>query len=114
MAPFKNREEVSTGHRQRMERNVIWSARGPHYSVAQSGDGFQMFKYHVFGTNRWVKIAQFSKPVQLHRALIAYRRATSGCKYCFEHQLVDMMPPHEASRGCQSGRRPHCTCDRCF
>jgi hypothetical protein len=23
-------------------------------------------------------------------------------------------PSHQASRGCESGSRPHCTCDACF
>jgi len=25
-----------------------------------------------------------------------------------------MMPRHRASRGCESGRRDHCSCDTCF
>jgi hypothetical protein len=35
------------------------------------------------------------------------------CKYC--DQLGDGMgPAHDASDGCASGRRDHCTCDGCF
>ncbi len=34
----------------------------------------------------------------------------SICKSCAEGWL----PSHEASKGCQSGKRPHCTCDTCF
>lgn len=38
-----------------------------------------------------------------------------GCKEFYEHQtLSPFAPSHRASAGCESGRRPHCTCDTCF
>lgn len=38
------------------------------------------------------------------------------CEPCqtFLHTKVTFFPPHVASRRCESGRRPHCSCDRCF
>lgn len=43
------------------------------------------------------------------------RRLTAGeCGYCDQHGYEDMMPPHDASAECESGKNPHCTCDACF
>lgn len=36
------------------------------------------------------------------------------CEYCDKHAKSSMMPPHDASKNCESGKRPHCTCDVCF
>ena len=36
------------------------------------------------------------------------------CSYCKQHKPGDMMPSHDASRHCESGKRSHCTCDVCF
>jgi hypothetical protein len=36
------------------------------------------------------------------------------CKFCDEHRGDEMMPPHDASSRCESGKRNHCTCDTCF
>jgi hypothetical protein len=36
------------------------------------------------------------------------------CAYCDEHRDDQMMPPHDASPRCESGKRNHCTCDVCF
>jgi hypothetical protein len=36
------------------------------------------------------------------------------CKFCDEHRDDRMMPPHDASPRCESGKRHHCTCDTCF
>jgi hypothetical protein len=36
------------------------------------------------------------------------------CAYCDEHREDTMMPPHDPSRFCESGKRNHCTCDVCF
>lgn len=38
------------------------------------------------------------------------------CKACDEarDRGDKMMPPHHASSRCESGKRPHCTCDTCF
>lgn len=38
------------------------------------------------------------------------------CEYCDREreQKVEFHPPHDASDGCQSGKRQHCTCDTCF
>lgn len=35
------------------------------------------------------------------------------CDYCIQIG-VGFGPNHDPSAGCQSGRRPHCTCDGCF
>lgn len=38
------------------------------------------------------------------------------CKYCDElrERGETFHPSHDASRNCESGRRPHCSCDCCF
>lgn len=49
------------------------------------------------------------------KAEIGIRRLPEGCcRYCDEHCLDSMMPPHTPSARCESGKRPHCTCDICF
>lgn len=43
------------------------------------------------------------------------RTAPRGeCRYCDEHHAESMMPYHDASHRCESGKKPHCTCDTCF
>lgn len=39
-----------------------------------------------------------------------------ACKTCdAERQRNNtFFPPHDASPRCESGKRPHCTCDACF
>lgn len=39
-----------------------------------------------------------------------------GCRvfYAAEHPESHFAPSHKASRRCESGKRPHCTCDTCF
>jgi hypothetical protein len=43
-----------------------------------------------------------------------HRRPPGECKYCDEYGDEPMMPSHEASQYCESGKHPHCTCDVCF
>jgi hypothetical protein len=43
-----------------------------------------------------------------------YRLPEGCCRYCDDHRLDSMMPPHSPSARCESGKRPHCTCDTCF
>jgi hypothetical protein len=43
-----------------------------------------------------------------------YRMPPGVCAYCDEHRDDGMMPPHTPSSRCESGKRPHCTCDVCF
>ena len=38
----------------------------------------------------------------------------AGCKYCDIHKFDKYAPPHEASPNCESGKKPHCTCDVCY
>ena len=39
----------------------------------------------------------------------------SGCREFYKHPTVSPFAPnHNASEGCESGKRPHCTCDACF
>lgn len=46
---------------------------------------------------------------------VRYIRLPPGeCLYCDEHRDEDMMPPHDASANCESGKHKHCTCDFCF
>lgn len=47
-------------------------------------------------------------------AIEAYRRPPGECSYCDEHRNDSMMPSHTASSRCESGKRPHCTCDTCY
>lgn len=42
------------------------------------------------------------------------RRRVEGCSYCEQNKGASMMPSHDASLRCESGKRPHCTCDTCF
>jgi hypothetical protein len=48
--------------------------------------------------------------VQRRRSLV------SGCQYCenLKASGSNFHPPHDASPRCESGGRPHCTCDTCF
>ena len=44
------------------------------------------------------------------------RHHVEGCSTC-EHIKNDnggFGPSHDASHGCESGKRDHCTCDFCF
>jgi hypothetical protein len=41
------------------------------------------------------------------------RRSCSLCKRIHD-QGEDLAPRHNASPACESGSRPHCTCDICF
>lgn len=36
------------------------------------------------------------------------------CKYCDDSRTDQMMPYHDASRNCESGKHHHCTCDTCY
>ena len=40
----------------------------------------------------------------------------ANCNYCIKSKESGdtMMPPHFASRRCQSGNHNHCTCDACY
>lgn len=37
-----------------------------------------------------------------------------GCRTCIETPPGALMPPHDASSRCESGKHSHCTCDTCF
>lgn len=43
-----------------------------------------------------------------------YRLPEGCCSYCDKFRDDKMMPPHTPSKNCESGKRPHCTCDVCF
>jgi hypothetical protein len=49
---------------------------------------------------------------QTHHA--ARRTFDPKCEECAAHELDVMYPGHNASPGCESGKRDHCTCDVCF
>lgn len=38
----------------------------------------------------------------------------ANCPFCAQHGADPMMPYHDASDRCESGKHPHCTCDTCF
>ncbi len=38
----------------------------------------------------------------------------SDCAQCERQGKGAFAPSHDASGRCESGKRPHCTCDRCF
>lgn len=43
------------------------------------------------------------------------RTTTKGeCNFCDTHHEDKMMPSHDPSPRCESGKKPHCTCDTCF
>lgn len=37
-----------------------------------------------------------------------------GCETCAELARGSWGPSHDPSPRCESGKRPHCTCDTCF
>lgn len=41
-------------------------------------------------------------------------RQVLACPFCEQHCDDPMMPYHDASDRCESGKHPHCTCDTCF
>jgi hypothetical protein len=41
-------------------------------------------------------------------------RYVEGCSYCEDYPEGTFAPSHWPSTMCQSGARPHCTCDACF
>lgn len=59
-----------------------------------------------------LSLAERERMARWNRALAAGIVA-EGCAYCAAHWL-GIMPSHTASLRCQSGKRPHCTCDTCF
>lgn len=46
----------------------------------------------------------------------AARLYVLGCPTCEREKAAGnaFFPRHEASRRCESGKRPHCSCDTCF
>jgi hypothetical protein len=43
------------------------------------------------------------------------RERVEGCPFCERIKAAGGFgPSHDASPSCESGKRPHCTCDRCF
>jgi hypothetical protein len=36
------------------------------------------------------------------------------CGFCDHNRDNGMMPSHDASPNCKSGKHSHCTCDTCF
>jgi len=60
--------------------------------------------------NTIVEIARAGAPKPIRR----YRAPTGQCSYCDDHRDDTMMPPHDASPRCESGKHQHCTCNTCF
>lgn len=63
--------------------------------------------------------ADVDRPPNLAAAVEALRspqhRMEPGvCGYCDAYRNDPMMPSHTASDRCESGKRPHCTCDTCY
>lgn len=81
--------------------------------------GFEITAWHP-RKQEWVSPAALDKIVDLN-PVIAPFKAVRGhwlppgeCSYCDSHRDDPMMPYHDTSRLCQSGKRPHCTCDACY
>jgi hypothetical protein len=54
---------------------------------------------------------------EAYQAKQARRRQyrVEGCSTCArDPEGNQIMPPHDASNRCESGRRSHCSCDTCF
>jgi hypothetical protein len=69
------------------------------------------------------EVARYSSRIEAERYLANPEKparrtwAIAGqCLYCDEHRRRGdkFLPPHDASRRCESGKRPHCTCDVCW
>jgi hypothetical protein len=43
-----------------------------------------------------------------------YVMTRGGCPTCDKYIPGDIMPPHDASCRCESGKHKHCSCDICF
>lgn len=57
----------------------------------------------------------FTKQFQKDAAALRKRIAMEeGCATCAELARGSFGPPHDPSPRCESGKRPHCTCDICF
>lgn len=62
-------------------------------------------------------VAQMKKVFDEANAKVKARRSRAPegeCAYCDAHHPSEMMPHHDASPRCESGKRNHCTCDTCF
>lgn len=56
------------------------------------------------------RAASEASPVRVER-----RTYVDGCKTCESVKASNGFgPSHDASYGCESGKRDHCTCDTCF
>lgn len=55
-------------------------------------------------------------PAKTHSPFPIRRRLLEpgDCAYCDKYRGTTMFPSHQASERCESGKRPHCTCDTCF
>ncbi len=58
-------------------------------------------------------------PAEEKAAVLARMDLDPDCKSCKEfynaaNPLLVHAPRHKASSRCESGKRPHCTCDTCF
>jgi len=54
---------------------------------------------------------QFKKDCEALRKRIV---TEEGCPTCAELARGSFGPSHDPSARCESGKRPHCTCDICF
>jgi hypothetical protein len=43
------------------------------------------------------------------------RMRVAGCPTCDrDPKGLKMMPPHDPTGSCKSGKHPHCSCDTCY
>lgn len=67
-----------------------------------------------------VKLANAQAEDDRARLEVAVARERAACSTCQSHELERAQgrspfgPPHEPNPRCESGRRAHCSCDRCF
>ena len=104
------------------------------FDIVQIGNNQQIRQYD--SDENWVGTAKLSKPLLANYTLGELEKLFKicTCKTCFNQiALVNertgatslsvtmdwekpfgLMPRHEASSNCESGRHNHCTCDTCF
>lgn len=56
----------------------------------------------------WDRIHSTKEPVRKRIVM------EEGCATCAELARGSFGPSHDPSPRCESGKRPHCTCDICF
>jgi hypothetical protein len=89
-------------------------------ALKASADGGDRGVSHKAMWGAFFRLAYRDDPTVMPAEETPARRRTwalaGECLYCDEHRRRGdkHLPPHDASPRCESGKRPHCTCDVCF